>query len=182
MPAFPDRATLLRRLDALPPAPAELGVVRSLVVRLDGGRRLLPPGVRLDLVEGVVGDRWSRSPHPHPEAQVTAMRDDVARVFTEGREPSALGDNLFVDLDLAEVNLPVGSLLRVGEALCEVTAKPHRGCTKFAARVGEDAFGLTRETALAARRLRGLHLAVREAGDVRLGAPIRVLSRGPVAR
>lgn len=179
MPPFPDRPTLLGRIDALPAAPRDLGRVCALVLRLDGGRRILPPRVRLDLVEGVVGDRWARAPHPHPEAQVTVMRDDVARVFTEGREPSALGDNLFVDLDLAEPNLPVGSLLRVGAALCEVTAKPHRGCTKFAARVGEDAFAMTRDPALAPRRLRGLHLAVREAGDVELGAAITVLSRGP---
>ena len=37
------------------------------------------------------------------------------------------GDQLYVDLDLGEANLPPGSRLRVGDVLLEVSAKPHRG-------------------------------------------------------
>jgi hypothetical protein len=42
------------------------------------------------------------------------------------------GDNLFVDLDISAANLPCGSRLRVGDAIVEVTPKPHNGFSKFA--------------------------------------------------
>jgi hypothetical protein len=40
------------------------------------------------------------------------MRRDVAELVTNGQSLTVLGDNLFVDLDLSDANLPAGSLRR----------------------------------------------------------------------
>ena len=87
------------------------------------------------------------------------------------------GDNLFVDLDLAAENLPTGARLRVGEALVEVSPMPHDGCAKFKGRFGSDALRLVSGKALRHLNLRGIYWTTVEAGDVRVGDPIAVLSR-----
>ena len=67
------------------------------------------------------------------------MRHDVAALIANGQPLTLFGDNLFVDLDISTANLPSGTRLRVGEALVEVTPKPHNGCSKFEGRFGADA-------------------------------------------
>jgi hypothetical protein len=52
------------------------------------------------------------------------------------------GDQLYFDLDLSTARLPAGSRLQIGEAIIDVTAKPQRGCAKFAARYGSEALRL----------------------------------------
>ena len=100
----------------------------------------------LDTEVGLVGDNWHVKPSlktgaPNPEAQLTVMNARVtALVAGEDRERWAqAGDQLYVDLDLSYRNLPPGTRLRVGEAVIEVTAEPHRGCGKFSARFGVEA-------------------------------------------
>ena len=41
------------------------------------------------------------------------------------------GDQLYVDLDLSDENLPPGTRLALGSAVLEVTDEPHTGCKKF---------------------------------------------------
>lgn len=55
----------------------------------------------------------------------------------EYRPPT--GDQIYADLDISHEALTGGTQLRLGDAIVEVTAKPHRGCAKFAARFGRDA-------------------------------------------
>ena len=114
---------------------------------------------------------------PSPDAQITVMRADVARLFAGDQPLSLFGDNLLVELDLSPANLPVGTRLRIGSALCEVTPKPHTGCGKFSARFGEDARAVTAAPAFADWRLRGLYIRVLEPGEVSPGDPIQVLAR-----
>ena len=52
------------------------------------------------------------------------MRADVARLIADGQDLSLFGDNLLVELDLSVENLPAGTRLRIGTALCEVTPLP----------------------------------------------------------
>ena len=172
-----DRDTLEARLQALPAAPRELGRVRLMVLRLRENERFRPDRVTLDTELGVLGDRWSASEKPKLEAQVTAMRYDVASLLCDGGDPAMLGDNLFLDLDTSSQALPPGTLLEIGEALCEVTPKAHTGCKKFAERVGVEALKLTRDEAWRDQNLRGVHLRVMRGGDVRRGDEVRVLSR-----
>lgn len=93
--------------------------------------------------------------------------------------PAALfGDNLLVELDLSEGNLPSGARLRVGDAVMAVTPKPHNGCRKFLARVGEDGLRLVQVPATRHLNLRGIFWKVLDAGDVWVAAPVVVLARG----
>jgi len=164
-------------LQQLPPPPTEEGTVTLVVARPAVDERRTPARCRLTLEGGVDGDRWAQREDPNPEAQITVMRADVARLFANGQPLSLFGDNLIVELDVSSVNLPAGTRLRVGTALCEVTPKPHTGCGKFAARVGQDARELTGAPAFQEWRLRGLHFRVLEPGEVGPGDTIRVLSR-----
>jgi MOSC domain-containing protein YiiM len=118
---------------------------------------------------GLEGDRWALAANRKLEEQVTAMRVDVVRLMTNGGELSRFGDNLLVELDLSEQNLPAGTRLRIGSTLLEVTAKPHTGCKKFAARAGRQALAMTRDPRWLADRLRGIHLRVLQAGEITVG-------------
>ncbi len=79
------------------------------------------------------------------------------------------GDQLYVDLDLSERNVPPGTRLRVGSALLEVTALPHRGCGKFTARFGVDAAKFVNSAVGRELNLRGINARVLEGGTVRVG-------------
>jgi MOSC domain-containing protein YiiM len=164
-------------LQQLPPPPTDEGTVSLVVARPAVEERRTPARCRLTPEGGVDGDRWAQRENPSPQAQITVMRADVARLFANGQPLSLFGDNLLVELDLSPANLPAGTRLRVGTALCEVTPQPHTGCGKFAARVGQDARDLTAAPAFQDWRLRGLYIRVLEPGDVGPGDPIRVLSR-----
>jgi hypothetical protein len=109
-------------------------------------REVLGEG-RLDLVDGLVGDTWRTRGNtrrsdgsPDPEAQLTVMNSRLAALVSGTPDHGGLaGDQLYVDLDLSIRNLPAGSRLQIGQAVIEITAKPHRGCAKFAARFGNEA-------------------------------------------
>jgi MOSC domain-containing protein YiiM len=109
------------------------------------------------------------------------IRCDVAELVAHGQPLTTSGDNLVVELDISAANLPVGTRLRVGEAVVEVTPKPHNGCHKFAKRFGEDALRFVRDPATRHQNLRGMYWQVVAAGEASVGSPIQVLSR-PAAR
>jgi len=170
-------ATLESRLRELPSPPTDEGTVVLVVARPATDERRTPERVHLTPEGGVEGDRWGKRPNPHRDSQITVMRADFARLVANGQPLSLPGDNLMVDLDLSTANLPAGTRVRVGTALCEVTPQPHTGCGKFAARFGEDARDLTNAPEYVDWHLRGIHFRVLEPGDVGPGDPIRVLSR-----
>jgi len=165
-------------LAALPPAPRDHGRVVLLVRRRADGVRETPEGARLSPEEGMPGDRWGRRLPRKPEAQLTVIQRDVAEIVANGQGLTVSGDNLVVDLDLSSGNLPVGTRLRVGRAVVEVSKKPHNGCSKFAERFGADALAFVQDPATRDRNLRGIYWTVVEAGEARVGDPIAVLSRG----
>lgn len=172
--------TLEKGLRQLPPPPTDEGVVVLVVARPEVDARQTPERCRLTPEKGVEGDRWSQRAHASPQSQITVMRADVARLFANGQPLSLFGDNLLVELDLSASNLPAGTRLRVGTALCEVTPHPHTGCAKFSARFGEDARALTADRDFQNARLRGIHFCVVEAGEVGPGDRVQVLSRPPL--
>lgn len=176
MPHLP-YAVLEDRLLSLPPAPRDEGRVALVVVRPETEVRETPERVRLSREGGVEGDRWGKRPSPKPANQVTLMRADVARLVADGQPLSLFGDNLLVELDLSQENLPAGTRLQIGTAVCEVTPLPHTGCGKFAARFGQDARDVTNAPGFLSWRLRGMHVCVLEDGEVAPGDAVRVLSR-----
>jgi MOSC domain-containing protein YiiM len=151
--------------------------VTLVVRRRADGVRETPERVRLSPEEGLAGDGWSRRPPRDPEAQLAVMRQDVAALIAHGQPLSLFGDNLFVELDITAANLPLGTQLRVGEALVEVTPKPHNGCIKFNGRFGLDALRFVQAKPTRDQNLRGIYWKVIEAGDVHPGAAIEVVKR-----
>jgi hypothetical protein len=164
-------------LRALSPAPRDTGRVALLARRRPDGLRETPERVRLSPSGGVPGDGWNRRPPRDPEAELAVMRRDVAELIANGQPLTLFGDNLFVDLDISAANLPLGTRLRVGEAVVEVTAKPHNGCYKFKGRFGEDALFFVQAKPTRDQNLRGIYWRVVEAGEVSVGDVVQVLSR-----
>jgi MOSC domain-containing protein YiiM len=170
-------AELEAGLGALPATPRDSGTLDLIVRRRADGVRETPERVYLSLEEGVPGDGWSRRPPRDPEAQLAVIRRDVAELIANGQPLALFVDNLFVDLDISAANLPVGTRLRVGEALVEVTPKPHNGCLKFKGRFGEDALRFVQAQQTRPLNLRGIYWKVVEPGKASVGAWIHVLSR-----
>lgn len=169
--------TLEQRLRELPAPPRDSGTVLLVVSRPESNAREMPQRSRLTAAGGVEGDRWAKRAPRDPENQITLIRTDVAHLVANGQPVELCGDNLHVDLDLSIENLPTGTRVRIGTALCEVTAKPHTGCSKFSARFGPDARAFTNAPAYEALRLRGIHVRVLEDGEVSPGDPVEVVAR-----
>ena len=179
--------TLLERRDFdaslsdIDAAPADLGRLVRIVRRPAVDQRELVDTARLDPVVGLVGDSWqargSRATpdgSADPEAQLTVISTRVLQALEpdESRWPEA-GDQLYVDLDLRVDTLPAGSRLAIGGAVIEVSAKPHNGCEKFAARFGIDALAWISTPVGKAHRMRGLNARIVEGGTIAVGDVIR---------
>src|SRR5438128_1020477 len=173
-------ADLRNGLRALPIAPRVSGRIGLVLRRTPDKSRETPQTVELRLERGVPGDAWDRHRDADPEAALTVMQLDVAEMIANGQPLTVFGDNLFLELDLSSENLPLGSRVRVGRSVLEVTAKPHNGCRKFAARFGHDAVRLVSDAGLRHRNLRGIYMRVVEPGDVTVGDPVEVISRAPL--
>jgi MOSC domain-containing protein YiiM len=158
------------RWAAAEPTPRGAGTVRGICVRVDEGVHETPERVEVNVEDGVVGDRWATGRRDR-DAQVTLMNVRVAELI--GGPLDRGGDNFQVDLDLSEEALPVGTLLRIGSAVLEVSPAPHTGCKKFRERFGLDALMWVNDNR--DRRLRGMNCRVLEAGAVAVGDRVAVV-------
>jgi len=176
-------AELRAGIDEITRAPRDAGRLALIVRRPNvDAREVLDVG-ELSVAEGLVGDSWlmresSRTPDGsrHPDMQLTLMNARAAALIAQdpARWPIA-GDQLFVDLDLADENLPAWTKLQVGSAVVQVTDQPHTGCGKFVARFGVDAQKFVNSPLGRQLRLRGLNARVVQAGTIRTGDVIRKL-------
>jgi len=170
-------AVLGERLAALSAAPRDLGRVAALVTRGPGGRRELLARAVLTVAGGMPGDAWTRKEPVLAEAQLAVMQRDVAALIANGQPLGLFGDNIFLDLDLAASNLPIGTRLRAGNAVLEVTPKAHNGCRKFKSRFGDDALRFVSHPERRHLNLRGIYLQVVEDGEVGVGDVVEVIAR-----
>jgi MOSC domain-containing protein YiiM len=173
-------AELQERLQDVHGAPADLGRVELVTRRPAEGERELLDEAQLDLERGLVGDRWSlgrsHGRAPNLDAQLTLMSTRAAELVAGSRDRWHLaGDQLYVELDISEENLPPGTRLAVGTAVLEVSHEPHTGCKKFVSRFGMDAMLFVNSPAGRALRLRGMNTRIVEPGVVRPGDEIRKL-------
>lgn len=167
----------------IPPAPRQRGTVELIVVRPGEGQRQTPDHAELSPESGLHGDRWSQAETPMLQAQISLMNIKIAQIIATDGDHGLFGDNFLVDLDLGVENLPVGTRLRLGAALIEITAKSHNGCKKYRERFGIDALRWINHEDNKPQRLRGVFARVIEAGAVRVGDAIEVLEVGdPRAR
>lgn len=164
-------------------APTHEGVLEMIVRRPATGRREELAEGALTPDEGLVGDGWRPRMGPvtaenpfEPDTQITLMNSRVAALVAQNTARWALaGDQLFVDLDLSEPNLPPGTRLAVGTAVLEVATKPHTGCRKFVDRFGLEAMKFVNSAEGRSLRLRGIYAKVVTAGTIRVRDVISVL-------
>jgi MOSC domain-containing protein YiiM len=170
-------------LETMLDSPGEVGRLEMIVRRPGAGQReVLSEGV-LDVNLGLVGDRWVSHSRPgtrvelaHLDTQLTLMNSRVIAALAHGCERWPLaGDQLFVDLDLGAANLPAGTRLGIGQAVIEITAHPHTGCSKFAQRFGLAAMQFVNAPARKDLRLRGVNAKVIQPGVIRTGDAVRVI-------
>jgi hypothetical protein len=170
-------------LDHVRQAPPDGGSLELIVRRPAVGAREILDVAELDAAAGLTGDTWvirssSRTAggQPHPDMQLNVMNARAAALVARVRERWALaGDQLYVDLDLSEENLPAWTRLALGTAIIEVTDQPHTGCAKFVERFGVDAMKFVNSSVGRSLRLRGLNARVVQPGTVRVGDAARKL-------
>ena len=167
-------------------SPKNDGALEMIVRRPQvGAREILEEG-QLDLADGLVGDSWKmRSSKrtadgtPHPDMQLNLMNSRVVALVSQDKGRWHLaGDQLYVDLDLSEANLPAGTRLAIGSAVIEVTAEPHTGCSKFVERFGLDAMKFVNSRERSDLNLRGINARVVRPGLLRVGDKITKLGGG----
>ena len=171
-------AELEAELDRLNGAPTEVGTLELIVRRPAPAERELLATARIDLADGLVGDRWSFGKRD-PDDQVMVVSSRAAAVFSGSADHAdwaLAGDQLYIDLDLSQANLPAGTRLAVGdEAVLEVSEQPHTGCGKFIRRFGVDAMKFVNSIQGRELRLRGLGTRVVAGGEIRQGDRIAKL-------
>jgi MOSC domain-containing protein YiiM len=165
------------RLDYIRAAPADWGTVAMIVRRPAMGEREILLEGELDTTVGLVGDSWAERAKVDPDAQLNVMPARAVEVLApDDVDKRALaGDQLYLDIDFSDANLPVGSLLQVGAAVIEITPKPHTGCAKFAARFGPEATRFVNTGEGKRLHLRGVCAKVVTGGVVRVGDPVTKL-------
>jgi hypothetical protein len=157
-------------------SPGDRGLVEMIVRRPEIGEREMIEQAELVIGRGLTGDNYLVRLNPktpdgkaHPEAQLNLMNSRAIDLIAAGdrsRWPLA-GDQFFVDFDLSLANTPPGTRLAIGDAVIEVSAKPHTGCAKFSERFGIDAARWI--NAVKDERRRGINAMVVSAGTVRQG-------------
>jgi MOSC domain-containing protein YiiM len=164
-------------------SPKDRGTLQAIVIRPETDARIVLPQCELSPEGGVHGDNWAKGcwmslpdGRPHPDVQVAIMNArTIALIAQDQARWQLAGDNLIVDLDLSADNLPAGTRLRVGSALLEITAVPHKGCRKFAARFGVDATRFVNSREGTRLRLRGIYAKIVAPGTIVVGDAIEKL-------
>ena len=176
-------ADLEAGLDHIRQAPKQEGTLKLIVRRPRIGEREVLDECELDPAVGLVGDTWSQRSSrrtadgsPHPDMQINIMSTRVVALVAQDKSRWPLaGDQLFVDLDLSEANLPPGTRLSLGSAVLEVTPEPHTGCGKFVERFGVDAMTFVNSELGRELHLRGINAKVVQPGVARAGDVVRKL-------
>ncbi len=177
-------AQLEAGLDQIRQSPKDAGELKLIVRRPRTNGRELLDEAQLDLIDGLAGDTWkyrasSRSADkksPHPDMQLNVMNARAVALVAQDEARWALaGDQLYVDLDLSQDNLPPGTRIGLGSAVIEVTSQPHTGCGKFVERFGLDAMKFVNSPVGRQLNLRGINARVVQAGKIRRGELARKL-------
>ena len=179
-------AELEQGLDNILASPKDNGTLELIVRRPEVDERESLAEGRLDTEQGLVGDNWLRRGSRHtadgaadPEMQLNIMNARVVALVADdpGRRELA-GDQLYLDMDLSDDNLPPGTRLAIGDAVIEVTEPPHTGCRKFADRFGKDAVVFVNSGRGKPLNFRGINAKVVRSGDIRVGDVASKLAAG----
>lgn len=170
-------------LDSILQSPDDHGRLEMIVIRPREDERIELDECELSAEGGVRGDRWiTSSPlqlddgRSHPDVQIAVINSRLIDLVAGERSRWSLaGDNLYIDLNLASENLPVGQQLAIGDVVLQVTNQPHNGCHKFTERYGRDAVKFVNSDEGKRLHLRGVYVRVLKPGQVHVGDAIRKL-------
>ena len=168
-------------LDDIRQSPGDHGILKMIVRRPNVDEREIVNEGELHLENGLIGDTWRMRGSSHtpdgsanPNAQVTVMNARAIALLAQSEARWSLaGDQLFIDLNLSDENLPIGSHLQIGSAILEVSAQPHTGCNKFSERFGLDALKFVSSPEGKRLHLRGINTRVIQAGKIRVGDVVK---------
>jgi hypothetical protein len=168
-------------LDHIRLSPKEEGRLMLIVRRPDVNEREAVEKCLLDPIEGLVGDSWKTRGSRHTpdglanlNVQITIMNSRAIALVAQDETRWALaGDQLYVDMDLSDENLPAGTRLALGTTILEVSPEHHTGCKKFAMRYGTDATKFVNSKEGKRLHLRGVNAKILQAGTVRVGDVIK---------
>lgn len=172
-----------RKFAALEPSPRQQGTVEMIVRRPQVNEREVVEQAEITVEHGVIGDNWlargsssTEDGSAHPGMQLAIMNSRIINLIAQSRDNWApAGDQLFVDFDLSEENLPIGQRFSIGEVIFEVSPIPHKGCKKFKQRYGLDASRFINNLAYEPLRLRGVNVSVIQGGTIKTGDTITKL-------
>ena len=164
-------------MDYILQSPKDEGIVRMIVRRPREDEREMVDEAEVTLSDGLVGDNWKMRSSRHtpdgsanPESQITIMNARTIELLAQAPERWTLaGDQLYVDMDLSDENLPPGTRLAIGSAVLEVSAQPHTGCKKFSERFGVEAMKFVNSPEGKRLHLRGINARVIRGGSIRTG-------------
>lgn len=168
-------------LDEIRRSPKDEGVLNLIVRRPQTDEREILKKGQLDVVEGLVGDNWktrgstrTADGSAHSDMQINIMNSRVIALLAQDKDRWQLaGDQLFIDMDLSEENLPAGTQLALGSAVIEVTEIPHTGCKKFTSRFGVEAMKFVNSPLGRQLHLRGINAKVVQPGEIHIGCVAR---------
>jgi len=162
-------------------APSDNGILKMIVRRPAVDERELIDEGELSTDDGLVGDTWKiRSSSHTPDgsanrkSQITLTNSRAIALLAQSEDRWALaGDQLYVDMNIGEENLPPGTRLSIGSAIIEVSDQPHSGCKKFSARFGVEAMKFVNSPEGKRLHLRGINTKVVQSGTIRVGDVVR---------
>ena len=168
-------------LDHIRRSPKEEGVLKMIVRRPDIDAREAIMEGQLNTLEGLEGDTWKTRGSSHtPDgsanilAQITVMNARSIALLAQDEERWPLaGDQLYIDMDLSDDNIPPGTQLSIGSAIIEASAQAHSGCKKFSSRFGVEAMKFVNSPEGKRLHLRGINTRVVKAGTIRVGDVIK---------
>ena len=164
------------RWEQTDPSPQDNGSLELIVRRPAPDQREALQRATLTADAGLLGDDWLRRHGDQPESQITLMNSRVIQLLAGDKSAwAASGDQLFIDLDISQDNLPPGTGLQIGQVIMEISELPHTGCTKFARRFGGPARKWTATEEGERERRRGVYARVIEDGTIAVGDRIRKL-------
>lgn len=164
-------------MDHIRQSPKDQGTLKMIVRRPNVDEREVLHEGELSTEEGLVGDTWkvrvsihSKDGKANSNKQITIMNARAIALLAQNEEYWPLaGDQLYVDMDLSDDNLPPGTHLAIGSAILEVFPDPHTGCQKFSSRFGVEAMKFVNSPEGKRLHLRGINTKVIQAGIILAG-------------
>jgi hypothetical protein len=162
-------------------APSDNGILKMIVRRPAVDERELIDEGELSTDDGLVGDTWKiRSSSHTPDgsanrkSQITLTNSRAIALLAQSEDRWALaGDQLYVDMNIGEENLPPGTRLSIGSAIVEVSDQPHSGCKKFSDRFGVESMKFVNSPEGKRLHLRGINTRVVQSGTIRVGDVVK---------